>query len=284
MTRAPRDPRHSPTAPALALLVAALLAGCGDGGGPAPASPPAPPVLVTQSVDYAHGDTQLEGYLAYDAAPAGKRPGILVIHEWWGLDEHPKERARRLAALGYVAFCPDMYGKGRRTDDPQQASAWANEFRSDRFGLGRARIRAGYDVLAANPLVDPARIGAIGFCYGGSVALELAWSGAKVQAVVSFHGQPLPPRPEDVAGVQGRVLVCHGAADDFVSRESLDEFESAMAEAGIAWHLVKYGGAVHSFTNPGADARGIGGVKYHAEADRLSWAHMRAFFEDAFAR
>jgi dienelactone hydrolase len=264
---------------ALAVLLPALalLAACGDKPPQAPA-----PKIVTETIAYADGDAELEGYLAYDANREGKRPGILVIHEWWGLGEHPKERARRLAGLGYVAFCADMYGKGKLTDEVPQAQAWSGEFRGDPHGFGRRRVKAGFDVLAGHPRVDPARLGAIGFCYGGSVVMELAWSGADVKGVVSFHGTPTRPRPEDVAGVRSAVLVCHGADDAFVPDEVLAAFERSMREAGIDWHLVKYGGAVHSFTSKAADARGMEGVKYDATADRLSWEHMRAFFAGLF--
>jgi dienelactone hydrolase len=259
---------------ALAALLA--LAGCADAG----AAPEAR--IVTETVAYQDGDVALEGYLAYDATREGRRPGVLVIHEWWGLGAHPKARAEKLAALGYVAFCPDMYGKGRLTDDPGQAGAWAGAFRKDPHGAGRRRVRAGYDILVKHARVDPARTAAIGFCYGGTVALELAWSGADVKGVVSFHGNPAPPPAADAADVKSAVLVCHGADDAFVPDAALEAFEEGMRSAGLDWMLVKYGSAVHSFTNKGADARGMKGVKYNAAADRRSWAHMRSFFHELF--
>lgn len=236
--------------------------------------------ITTETVTYRDGDVELEGYLAYDAARTGKRPGVLVIHEWWGLAEHPKERARALAALGYVAFAPDMYGKGKLTDKAPQASAWANEFRKDPQGFGRRRIRAGYEILAQHPRADATSLGAIGFCYGGTVALELAWSGANVKAVVSFHGQPVAPQADDVAGVKAAALICHGAADGFVPEDVLANFGETMRASGLNWHLISYEGAVHAFTNPGADAYGIDGVKYHEAAARSSWKDMRAFLAE----
>jgi dienelactone hydrolase len=250
-----------------------------------PAAPvAAAPDVVSEKIAYEHMGEALEGVLFRDRNQGGKRPGVLVVHEWWGLTDHPKERARRLAELGYVAFCVDMYGKGKVTDDPAQAQAWSNRFGEDPVGFGRARIGAGLDVLLARKEVDAARIGAIGFCYGGGVVLQLAYGGADVDAVVSFHGHPAAPRDEDLPNVKSRILVCHGADDGFVPDEMLAAFEAAMKEGGLQWHLVKYGGAVHAFTNPGADAHGIDGVAYHAEADRLSWAHMRTFFEGALGR
>jgi dienelactone hydrolase len=263
----------------LPILVVAFsfgLVACDDEGGG--------DTIVTETVAYQHGEVELEGFLAYDKGLAGKRPGVLVVHEWWGLADHPKERAKRLAGLGYVAFCVDMYGKGKVTDDPAQARAWSGAFRKDVYGLGRARIKAGYDVLAANPLVDKSRIGAIGFCFGGTVALELAWSGADVKAVVSFHGGLTAPREEDVPNVKSSILVCHGANDGFVSEEQMDGFVDSMKAGKFDWCLVEYGNSVHAFTNKAADAYGIPGIAYNAKADARSWEHMKAFLAETLGR
>ena len=255
------------------LLATPWLAGCGD----KPAATK-PVKVVTETVAYEHDGEALEGFLAYDENATGKRPGILVIHEWWGLADHPKQRAQKLAALGYVAFCCDMYGKGKLTDDPSQAGEWASRFYGDKSGFGRARVRAGFDVLAKNARVDKDRLAAIGFCYGGSVALELAWSGAPVKAVVSFHGNPAPPEAGDVPNVKAAVLLCHGGADTLVPPATIAAFEEGLAGTDIVHKVITYEGAKHAFTNPGADAHGIDAIGYHKAADEASWADMRAWF------
>ena len=256
-------------------FVLVALAGCDDKDKPVAG-------LVTKAVEYKDGDVVLEGYLAYDGKQAGRRPGVLVIHEWWGLGEHPKRKAEALARLGYVAFAVDMYGKGQLTDDPQQAGAWAGRFRGEGKAAGRTRIRAGLDVLLAQENVDSKRIGAIGFCFGGTVALELAWCGADVRGIVCFHGQPTTPSAEEAGNVKAAVLVCHGADDGFVPPEALAEFQTSMKAAKIDWQLNYYAGAVHSFTNPDADRHGIPGVAYNARADRRSFDNMKSFFADLF--
>ncbi len=257
---------------AILMFCLCLCAGCGDED-----EGPAPGTVQTKSITYSDGDVELEGYLAY---PAGrkKRPGVLVVHEWWGIAEHPKERARALAKMGYVAFVPDMYGKGKLTTDPDQAGEWSGEFGADPHGAGRKRIRAGYDVLAKQDGVDPARISAIGFCYGGSVALELAYSGADLKTVVAFHAQPVTPREEDVANVKAAILICHGAADPLVSAEAVANFKDTMGKTEIVWKFKAYEGAVHAFTNPKANSYGLAPVAYHEEAAEQSWADMSAFF------
>jgi dienelactone hydrolase len=257
---------------ALPLFLLATLSACDEGAPPS--------VLVTKAVEYKDGDVVLEGWLAYDPKGTGKRPGVLVVHEWWGLGAHAKRKAEALARLGYVAFAVDMYGKGRLTQDPAEAGKWASQFRGEGKAAGRRRVKAGLDVLVAQPNVDPARIGAIGFCFGGTVVLELAWSGADVKGVVCFHGQPTTPDPAEAAGVKSAVLVCHGADDGFVPDQALADFQKAMKAAKLDWNLVYYAGAVHSFTNPDAGKAGIPGVAYDARADRRSWEHMRSFFAD----
>ena len=261
---------------ACGLLFAAcglLFAACG--GAPQESKPK----VVTKAVPYTHEGVELEGYIAYDANRKGKRPGILVIHEWWGLTDHPKERARRLAELGYVAFCVDMYGKGKVTDDPKQAGAWAGAFYNDRAGFGRARLKAGYDVLAARERVDATRIGAMGFCYGGSVALEAAWANMGVKGVVSFHGALTTPSEADAKNVKAAILVCTGADDAMVPPDQVQAFEDTLDKAGAVYKVLSYPGAVHAFTNKGADAHGMPNVKYNQAADEQSWEAMTAFWK-----
>lgn len=236
--------------------------------------------VVTKTITYKHGDVELQGYLAYDDALEGKRPGVLVVHEWWGLNDYARKRVRMLAELGYVAFAADMYGKGKVTADPKQAGEWAGHMRGN-LELWRARAMEALKVLNAQPQADTTRTGAIGYCFGGSTVLQLAISGADLDAVVSFHGSPKPFAPK--AEIKARVLVCHGADDAFIKPADEEGFIKAMNKAEADWQWISYGGAVHSFTNPGADAHGIDGVKYNKAADHRSWAHMKLLFDEAFA-
>jgi len=237
--------------------------------------------LKTELIDYRQGDTALEGYLAYDDSLTGKRPGVLVVHEWWGLNDYAKRRTEQLARLGFVAFALDMYGKGKTTLSAQEASMLAGPFRNDR-AFGRARAAAGLDVLRKRPEVDPERLAAIGYCFGGTVALELARSGADLKGVASFHGGLSTPHPEDARNIKGKVLVLHGADDTFESPAEIAAFQDEMRRAGVDWQMNIYGGAVHSFTNPDAGKAKIKGVAYDEKADRRSWQAMRAFFEEIF--
>ena len=240
------------------------------------------PRLKSAPVVYSHEGEELTGWIVRDEARSGRRPGVLVVHEWWGLGEHAKTSAERLARMGYVALAVDMYGTGKTTKDPKQAGEWAGRFRGEGKVLGRARIRAALDVLRADPGVDPARIGAIGFCFGGTICLELAWSGADVRGVVSFHGSLTAPTPEEAKGVKAAVLVCHGAEDALVKPEAVEGLKKACRDASLDWTFVEYGGAVHSFTNPSADGSFNAMVKYHPLADRRSFDHMREFFRERF--
>lgn len=235
----------------------------------------------TERIEYRHGATVLEGYLAYDAALRGRRPGVLVVHEWWGLNDYARRRAEQLARLGYVAFALDMYGKGISTADPKEAGRLASRFREDR-SLARARAATGLEVLKMRPEVDPSRIAAIGYCFGGTVALELARGGADLRGVASFHGGLATPNPADARNIKGKVLVLHGADDTFESPAEISGFQEEMRRARIDWQMNYYGGAVHSFTNPDAGKAGIRGVAYNEAADRRSWRAMCAFFDEIF--
>jgi dienelactone hydrolase len=241
------------------------------------------PKIEAKPVEHEHGGEKLTGFLYRDPSREGPRPGVLVIHEFWGLGAHAKKKAEEIARLGYVALAVDMYGTGKVTDHPKQASEWAGRFRG-REGkpLGRERAASWLEVLKKTPGVDPKRTACIGYCFGGTMSLELAWSGADFKAAVSFHGNPLAPTEAEAKAVKAAVLVCHGADDDHVKAETLAALEQALRTGGVDWTLVKYGGAVHSFTNPEADARGMKGVKYDAKADRRSFEHMRTLFREAF--
>ncbi len=236
--------------------------------------------VVGQTVDYRHNDTVLQGYLVYDDALKGKRPGVLVVHEWWGLNKFAKERAEKLAELGYVALAVDMYGQGKVTQDREEARKLASHVRST--PLMRERAKAGLEILAKHKLVDPQRLAAIGFCFGGTTVLELAYSGADVRGVVSFHGGLTAPKPEDMNKIKAKILVLHGAEDPHVKPEEIAAFQEAMHKAGTDWQMVYYGGAVHSFANPAAGSDKSKGVAYDSKAAARSWQHMRLFLKEIF--
>jgi dienelactone hydrolase len=243
--------------------------------------------IITKSVAYEHAGTKLEGYLAYDdtkVSAAQKAPGVLVIPEWWGLTAYPKSRAEQLAKLGYVAFAADMYGAGVTTTDPKKAGELAGPF----YGqpLMATRAQAGLDQLLATGLVDAARVAAIGYCFGGSTVQALAYTGAPLAGIVSFHGGIIPVPADAAAKTKAKILMCHGAVDPFVPKEALEAFTKAMNDGKFDYQFISYAGAVHAFTNPDADkiaAAGLKGVGYNAAADARSWAHMRAFFAEIFA-
>src|SRR6476661_8747259 len=241
---------------------------------------PAGGQIEGDDVDYELEGTALQGYLAFDAASTTPRPGVLVIHDWLGLQEYPKIRAQMLARLGYVAFAADIYGAGVRPG-PADGAKVSGAFYGDP-GLVRARATAGLDQLRAHPLVDPGRIAVIGYCFGGFVALELARSGAEVVGVVTFHGALSTQSPQDAANISGKVLVLAGAADPVVPDDQVREFEDAMRAApDVDWQLVHYSGAMHAFTQPDVNTPDHGAA-YQQAADRRSWVAMRAFFDEIF--
>ena len=235
--------------------------------------------VVTQTVAYRQDGTVMRGFLAYDDGGKGKRPGVLVVHEWWGLNDFARERAVKLAGLGYVALAADMYGGGATTRDREEAGKLAGGLLSNPDRL-RARAQAAYKVLATDPRVDPKRLAAIGFCFGGTAVLELAYSGADLAGVVSFHGGLPRPQPGDLQGLKAKILVLHGADDPHVPAADLTAFEPAMRQAGADWQMVFFGGAVHGFTNPAAGDNRASGVAYDARAARRSWRYMQEFFRE----
>jgi dienelactone hydrolase len=237
--------------------------------------------IHTETIEYKQGDAVLEGYLAYDSSIKGQRPGVLIVHQWKGLTDYEKKRAGMLAQLGYNAFALDIYGKDIRPQSAQEAGAQAGKYRTNR-DLLRARAQAGLAVLLKHELTDPKRVAAIGYCFGGTAVLELARGGADLAGVVSFHGGLDSPRPGDGKNIKCKVLVLHGADDPHVSPKDLAAFEDEMRQAKVDWQLVKYGGAVHAFTDWNAGDNPGQGVAYNEKADRRSWEAMKEFFAEIF--
>lgn len=237
--------------------------------------------IRSETVEYRHGDTVLEGVVTYDDARSGPRPAVLVIHQWKGLSDYEKKRSRMLAELGYVAFAADIYGRGVRPPTPEEAGREAGKYKADR-GLLQARAKSALDQVRRLPQVDGRRVAAIGYCFGGTAALELARSGADVSGVVSFHGGLANPTPENARQIRARVLALHGADDPFVPAAEVAGFEDEMRKARVDWQLVSYGGAVHSFTDWSADGSFNPGAKYQEAADRRSWEAMKTFFAEIF--
>jgi len=238
--------------------------------------------IVTRTVEYKQGDTVLEGFVTYDTAGPAKKPGVLVVHDWMGVSGDTKRRAGMLAKMGYVAFAADIYGKGVRPADGKEAGATAGKYKGDR-ALLRARVMAGFQELSRMPQVDPKRIAAIGYCFGGTTALELARSGAEVVGVVSFHGGLDNPTPADAKKIKGKTLVLHGADDPYVPDAEVKAFQDEMRTAGVDWTFVSYSGAVHAFTVVGAGNDNSKGAAFNATADRRSWKAMEEFFAEVFA-
>ena len=233
-----------------------------------------------ETVAYKHGDTELEGYISYDDATEAPRPAVLVVHEWKGLGDYAKRRADQLAELGYVAFAADMYGKGVHAETHEEAGKLAGIYKSDR-ALMRARIQAALNVLKEHPLVDTSKIGAIGYCFGGTTVLELARSGADVKGVVSFHGDLSTPDPADAKNIKGKVLIEQGGDDKF-TLSGVEAFKKEMKDAGVDMRFDSYPGAVHSFTVKEAGSDPSAGMAYDENADKKSWESMKAFFKELF--
>lgn len=232
--------------------------------------------VKTEVVEYKLGDQNLKGFIAYDDAVSAKRPGVLVVPEWWGLNDYPKGRAKQLAELGYVAFVADYYGDGKTTEDPKEAGGIAGPLKQDTAKF-RALGDAALKELKARPEVDPDKVAAIGYCFGGSAVLELAREGADLKGVVSFHGALATGKPAKSGDAKAKVLVLHGAADPMVKPDEVAAFESEMKAAKVDYKLIPYEGAEHAFTNPAADSHNIPGIKYDAKADKASWEAMKEF-------
>ena len=243
--------------------------------------------VQTREIPYQDADGQrLVGYYAYDDAIDGKRPGIVVVHEWWGLNEYAKRRARDLAALGYSALAIDMYGDGKHTEHPRDAQAFMAAAMKDPKAAAR-RFDAGLELLELQPYTDKDRLAAVGYCFGGKVVLDAARRGEPLAGVVSFHGALATQTPATPGSVKAKVLVVHGAADSMVTEQQVEAFKKEMGAAGASFEFVSIPGAKHGFTNPDADrlshgAHGGPDIGYNKAADESSWADMQAFFKNVF--
>jgi len=239
--------------------------------------------VKTSKVEYEVDGTKHIGYLAYDDAAKGKQPGVLVFHEWWGLDDYAKKRAEQLAGLGYVAFCADMYGEGKVTEHPKDAGKMAQAVRMN-AKVWLSRAEAALKKLQSFEGLDKDKIAAIGYCFGGSTALTLAYSGAPIKAVTTFHAALPTPSAEQAKAIKAQILVCHGADDFFIPKEAIEKFKAALDGAKVKYHFESYPGTVHSFTVPGADKKEIKGMAYNEEADKKSWQQMRDLFKETLGR
>ena len=237
--------------------------------------------IHTENFEYKDGDATLEGYIAYDESFSDKRPGIIVVHDWSGISDNTKMRCEMLAKIGYFAFAADIYGKGVRPSTMEEAAKQAGIYRSDRQLL-RKRVNLALDELKKQKFVDADRIAAIGYCFGGTTVLELARSGADIKGTVSFHGGLDTPNPEDAKNIKGKILICHGGDDPFVTADKVQDFEKEMKDAKVDWQIIIYGGAVHGFTVQSAGSDPSKGMAYNEKADKRSWIAMRNFFDEIF--
>jgi dienelactone hydrolase len=239
--------------------------------------------ITEDSVSYTLDGQTYKGYVAYDANNKDKRPGVLVVHEWWGLTDYPRSRAKQLAALGYIAMAVDMYGNGKTAEDPKTAQELATPFYKDPT-LAKTRLEAALNKLKTYPQLDTANVAAIGYCYGGFVVLNAAKLGANLKGVVSFHGN-LSGVPVNKQQLKAKILVCHGEADQFVKKEEVDAFKHSMDSAGADYTFKSYPNATHAFTNPGATEKGKKynmPIEYNEASDKNSWNDMKDFFNRIF--
>ena len=240
--------------------------------------------IKNQAVSYTAGENELKGFIAFDDEGDSSRPGVLVIHEWWGLDDYIRTRTNRLAELGYTALAIDMYGDGATADSPAEAGEMMNAVLGD-MEIGTARLRAAYEVLCAQSVVDETRTAAIGYCFGGAMVLHMARIGMPLRAVVSFHGALASLHTPTPGEIKSKILVCHGANDSLVSESDIEAFHVEMATAEASIKFESYVDALHGFTNPEATERGqIYGLPlaYDQRADEASWSEMRALFDEVF--
>lgn len=240
--------------------------------------------ITSEQLSYQVGDTELKSYFASDSDTSGTRPGVLVIHEWWGLNDYVRKRADMLAELGYAALAVDMYGDGLVAESADEAGAAMNAVLTD-MQQGNARLEASLAQLKSHALTDPTRTAAIGYCFGGRMVLNMACTGMAVNGVASFHGSLGSFGQPDPNSIKARILVCHGASDSLISQQDIDTFKSEMEQAKADYEFVNYDGALHGFTNPDADAKakeyGLP-LAYDRNTDEQSWAKMRELFASIF--
>jgi len=239
--------------------------------------------LKEESVNYTVDGKTMTGYLAYDENKKGGRPAVLIVHEWWGLNDYIKSRARQLAQLGYLAFAVDMYGNGKVANNPQEAQQMATPFYTNPL-LTKTYLDAAINKLKEYPQADTSKVAAIGYCYGGFVVLNAAKLGSDFKGVVSFHGNlaGVPPKRDLL---KAKILVCHGQADKFVSEQEVNAFKHAMDSVGADYTFKSYPGATHAFTNPQATETGKKfnmPIEYNPAADTASWNDMKSFFGKIF--
>jgi dienelactone hydrolase len=239
-----------------------------------------------ENVVYKALDVTMRGYLAYNEAIKGKRPGVLVVHEWWGLNDYARRRARMLAELGYTALAVDMYGDGKQAMHPDDAMKFSSELAKN-FDVSKGRFLEAMDFLKQQPTVNPAHIAAIGYCFGGGVVLNMARQGVDLKGVASFHGSLTAIRSAQPGNVKAKILVLHGGDDKFIPLEQIEGFKQEMKSVGADYRFISYPGALHSFTSPEADELGkkFGmAIAYNAEADQKSWDELKGFLKKIFKK
>ncbi len=239
--------------------------------------------VKTKTLTYTYGGVTFKGHLAWNDAAQGKRPGILVVHEFWGLNDYARHRAEQLASVDYVAFACDMYGNGKHTEHPQDAARMAGEVRRS-IDVWQGRAQAALKVLQDDKHVDATKLAAIGYCFGGSTALELAYSGADLKAVATFHAALPTPTEEQAKAIKAQILINQGAADAFVPEKACEALRAALNKADVPYEFIYYGGAHHSFTVPGADKVGNANMVYSPRADHRAWQAMLVMFNDVFGK
>lgn len=240
--------------------------------------------IITKEISYQQGDTVMKGLVAYDDSIKEKRPGILVVHEWWGHNDYARKRARMLAELGYTALAVDMYGDGKTADHPEDAGKFSGAVGGN-LPLAKARFDAAIEELKHQSSVDPDKLAAIGYCFGGGIVINMARMGTDLDGVVSFHGSIATKSPAKEGDIKTRIRAFNGASDPFVTAEQIEAFEAEMNNAAVDYKLVNYPGAKHSFTNPDADSYGKKfnlPLEYNKKADEDSWQAMQAFFKEIF--